>query len=421
MRRGPHARDARRVAAVLTAGAFVIAACTGGDDGPIASVPTSTTEPPQPHVDDDVLRIGALIPANNPTVAADLTSSFEQAVEAVNAAGGVLDRDVEISIVDEGATAASAEQATELLIGEGVDAIVGPTSSNTAIGALDAAVAAGIVTCSATATAISLDEYPDNGLFFRSVATDSLQAAAIAGEAKIRSTGSVVIIHVDDAYGQPYAAAVDDALSSSPLIRVMSVAVPFLDDNVQDDLDEVAAIGADTGVVLGSGDDIARFLEAINLRDDINFNQIIVNDAARALPNQPVMAGLNPDFRNRIVGLSPQIVLPESADADADSPFASQVTDCVNLIALAAAQGKSDSPAIIASQMTSVSSGGKKCRTFAECIALLEAEEDTQIDYDGPTRITELARGGDPSRAFFDKFLFNTDGSSSYDSSIAVS
>ncbi len=404
----------------MAVGAFVVTACTGGNDDPITSAPTTTTEPPRPRVDDGILRIGALIPLNDPTIGDDLTSSFELAVEAVNEAGGVLGSMVEIEIADEGASATSATQATNSLIEAGVDAIVGPTSSNTAIGALEAAVAGGVVTCSATAAAISLDEFPDDGLFFRSVATDSLQAAAIAREAEIRGAGSVVVVHVDDAYGQPYAAAVEDALASSPSIRVTTVAVPFDDDDLQDNLNDIAAIRADTGIVLGNGDDIALLLEAISTRDDIAFNQVIVNDAARAPSSRPVIAGLDPDLRTDIVGLSPQILLPESANADGDTPFASQVTDCVNLIALAAAQGDSDSPAIIASQMTSVSSGGEKCSTFAECMVFLDADEQVQIDYDGPTRITDLARDGDPSRAFFDRFSFRTDGSSVYDSSVAV-
>lgn len=396
----------------------MVTACTGSAADPIATAATTTTEPPQPREDDGVLFIGALIPENDLTIGAGLASSFEDAITAVNAAGGVFGRDVEMLIADEGMSATSAAQATEDLIENGVDAIVGPTSSNTAIGALDAAVAAGIVTCSATATAISLDEFPDDGLFFRSVATDSLQASAIAQEAENRGSNNVVIIHIDDAYGQPYAAAVDEALEQ-PSIRVRSVAVPFGADDLEEHLDDVAAIGADTAIVLGSGGDIARLLEAIDTRDDIDFNQIIVNDAARAVPGGPVIAELDPEIRTRIVGLAPQIVLREAAGTNSDTPFAPQVTDCVNLIALAAAQGESDSPSTIASQMTSVSSGGEDCRTFVECITFLDAEE--QIDYDGATSITELARDGDPSRAFFDRFVFLSDGSSDYASRFAVS
>lgn len=418
MRRGREARRSRRVAVALAAAGLVGVACTGGDAEPVQTLSTTTTEAPQPREDDGVLRIGALIPANDPVVATALTDSFEAAVNAVNDAGGVLGSEVEMLIEDEGTSSTTAAAATTSLIDDGVDAIVGPTSSNVAIAALDASVAAGVVMCSATATAISLDEFPDDLLFFRSIATDSLQAAAIALQAQSRGASSVVIVHVDDAYGQPYADAVRSELSAS--IRVVSVAVPFDRVDLTDALDDVAAARADTAIVLGNGEDVARLLEGIAGREDIGFNQVIVNDAARSLASRPVIAGLDPDFRDDIVGLAPQIVLRESADADGDEPFASQVTDCVNLIALSAAQGGSDAPETIASQMTSVSSGGTRCFSFEECSSLLGADEPQQIDYDGPTGLTQLARTGDPQRAFFDRFVFVADGVAEFDSSLAV-
>ena len=43
-----------------------------------------------------------------------------------------------------------------------------------------------------------------------------------------------------------------------------------------------------------------------------------------------------------------------------------------------------------------------------------------EIDYDGPTGITDLGRNGDPSRAFFDLFRFAADGSDIFERSTAV-
>lgn len=419
MRRRPDHRRARRVGAGLLALTVLAASCTGDDDEPAATPSTTTTQPPREREDDGVLRIGALVPLSDPTVGTGLVSSFEAAVEAVNDAGGVLGRDVEMFVQDEGTTPATAADATETLIDRGADAIIGPTSSNVAIAALDSAVAAGVVMCSATASSIALDEFPDQNLFFRSIATDSLQAAAIAVQARNRGASRVVVIHIDDAYGQPYATAVDDAFEEAPSILVQTVAVPVGDDDLQDDLDLVAAARADTGIVLGSGDDIARLLEALDARDDIDFTQIIVNDAARALPTRPVIAGLDPEFRERIVGLAPRIVPPQSAEDERAAPFANQVTDCVNFIALAVAQGGSDAPSTFATQMTSVSAGGIVCPTFAECVALIDAGE--QINYNPPSRPTVLARDGDPSRAFFDLFVFDEDGVASNQGTVAPS
>ena len=415
MRSGTHDRRARRTAPLLATGAIAIAACTGSSDDSAVSVPSTISDAPVPRVDDGVLRIGALIPVNDTAVGANLVEAVEQAVAEVNAAGGVLGNRVDLQIEDEGTTATTAAEATATLVADGSDAIVGPTSSNVAVAALDVAVGAGILTCSATATAISLNDYPDDQLFFRSIATDSLQAVAIADYAASRGARSAVIVHVDDAYGEPYAAAVEEALNAGPSIQVTSVAVPSGADDLRNEIDTIATAGADTAIVLGDGDDIARILEAISTRNDIDFTQIIVNDAARAASSTPVIAGLPPTFQAKIVGLLPQILLPETPD---DKPFASQITDCVNLIALATAQGDSDAPDIIKGQMASVSSGGDRCRDFAECVEKLDADE--QIDYNGPTGITNLARDGDPSRAFFERFTFNADGSAESTSSVAI-
>ncbi len=145
-----------RAITVVVAGATLAAACTdgGGSESP-STVVTTTTEVVQERVNDGVLTIGAIIPSGESGLREALQSSIEAAVEAVNEAGGVLGNDVRLIPADEGETSVSASQAIEDLVDRGVDAIVGPASSNTAIGALDEAVAAGVVTCSATATAIA--------------------------------------------------------------------------------------------------------------------------------------------------------------------------------------------------------------------------------------------------------------------------
>ncbi|WP_158412429.1 ABC transporter substrate-binding protein [Ilumatobacter nonamiensis] len=429
-RRGPV--PAPRILAAVTVGSVFVAACTGGDDAtPPPSVVTTTTEVIPPRVNDDVLKIGALIPAGNTVVAEFLTVALEDAIDRVNDAGGVLGSDVEVFIEDEGATAATASQAIEELIADGVDAIIGPTSSNTAIGALDTAVADGIVTCSATATSIALDDYPDEGLFFRSIATDSLQANAIAQQAQATGASNVAIVHVDDAYGRPYADAVEDALSP---IAVETIPLAVDDDDLSDDIDDLVAASPQAAIILGSGDDIATVLGEMARRDDVTVQTIIVNDDARRTATRPVISVLPEALRSRVVVVAPQVELrtaaaveaptstsAEDSDEDApivDPPFGPQVTDCVNLLALSAIQGQSDSPSVIAGQMSSVSDGGDVCSDFQSCTDRLAA--GAEIDYAGPLGITVLDRNGDPSRAFFDIIRFDDDGSDIFEDTTAV-
>ena len=106
---------------------------------------------------------------------------------------GVLGKDVVLEIVDEGGGTGPDE-----LLASGVDAIVGPASSRVALAQLSSIVQpeTGVVTCSPTATALALDDFPDNGFFFRTAPSDSLQMAAIArsvrGHRRIRRSPSAI-------------------------------------------------------------------------------------------------------------------------------------------------------------------------------------------------------------------------------------
>ena len=415
-RRGDRFRLSGPLMTVVGVSALVAACTGGGGSEPPATVATTTTQVTPPRPDDGVLTIGALIPSSDTRVDTSLRASFETAIDIVNGAGGVLGNDVEYLIIDEGQNAASASQAIEDLIEAGVDAIMGPASSNTALGALDVVVSNGIVSCSPTATAIALDGFPDDGLFFRSIATDSLQATAIAGEAQATGAGSVAIVHVDDAYGRPYAEAIAEALGDD--IAVETIAVPVDDDDFTDELDLLVDLGPQVVVSVGDGQAIASSLQAMGEREDLSVPRIFVNDAARSAASRPVIAELPATIRNRVEVIAPQITLRDGAIPENDIPFGPQVTDCVNLIALSAIQGGSDAPDVIAGQMSSVSDGGNVCRDFASCaLRLLDNQE---IDYDGPTGITDLGRNGDPSRAFFDLFRFAADGSDLFLRSVAV-
>lgn len=397
----------------------LVAACSGNEaNEPTPTIVTTTTLPPAPRVDDGVLRIGVLVPDGETGMSSSVTASVDAAVTEIDDAGGVLGNDLDVVFANEGATAVTAAQAIESLVGDGadggVDAIVGPMSSGNAIGALDEAVSAGVVTCSPTASAIALDDFPDdNNLFFRTIASDSLQAVAIAQQARETGATKIGVVHVDDAYGRPYADAVAEALAEVGSTEITRIPVSVGDEDLADDvagLDDVQV-----AIVLGNGTDVVRFLAAIGDDDSLALSNVIVNDAARSSGTAPVISDLPSGLRDTIIGVAPQIVVrPADGDAAAAStPFGPQIDDCVNLIALAAVQGGSDSPSIIASQMSSVSEGGRVCGDFAGCVAQLE--QGLEINYQGDTGITDLGRSGDPDRARFELFTFDEDGADVYD------
>ncbi|MEL0075156.1 MAG: ABC transporter substrate-binding protein, partial [Ilumatobacter sp.] len=103
------------------------------------------------------LRIGTLLPTTGAGagLGTPLTAAVQASVDSINESGGVLGQPVELVTTDETSTVD-----LSALVGAGVDAIVGPASSNVALRVLGEATAAGLVVCSPTATAIALDDVP---------------------------------------------------------------------------------------------------------------------------------------------------------------------------------------------------------------------------------------------------------------------
>ena len=73
---------------------------------------------------------------------------------------------------------------------------------------------AGILTCSPTATALALDDFPDRSLFVRTAPSDSLEATQIAAEAERTGALTASVVYLDDPFGRPLAERTIAALES---------------------------------------------------------------------------------------------------------------------------------------------------------------------------------------------------------------
>ncbi|MFP5488082.1 MAG: ABC transporter substrate-binding protein, partial [Acidimicrobiia bacterium] len=304
----------------------------------------------------------------------------------------------ELLVQDEGAPAGPSA-----LLEEDVDAIVGPASSRNALAQLNSVVQpdTGVVTCSPTATALALDAFPDNGYFFRTVPSDSLQMAAVVRRAERTGAPSVGVAYLDDPYGRGLRDALVDEIEQGRRLD-LTAAVAFGSD--QEDLtDPVTALLAEEPgvvIVLGDADDGGRMLSALDVATPDDVTQVIVNDGIRTATS---IQQLSPGFRSRLTGVAPL------ATSDIEGYFAAHAVDCVNLIALAAIEADSDSPDDIQLWMAPASGGGRQCSSFADCVALIE--QGLQIDYNGLSGAIELSTTtGDPTRASFVEFGFAADG-----------
>lgn len=395
------------LASVLASVLVVPAACTGGDDqdvSPSTSVGATTTTVAT-RDEDGTLVLGVFLPATG--VGSDLgqpmIAAVERAVQAINDAGGVLGQDVVLENADEGAGTGPDE-----LLGQGVDAIVGPASSLTALSQLRSVTqtGTGVVVCSPSATALALDDFLDNGFLFRTAPSDSLQMAAIARQAQQTGAATVAVGYLDDPYGRGLNDAFVDEIGRSQLRLVAQV--PFSGDVEDLSADAADIVAGSPGVIvlLGDADDGGRLIATLDeALAGSPAPPIIVNDTIRQA--RQTIQSLRPEFRSRLIGVAP--LARSTADDALDGFFTAHAADCVNLIALAALDAGSDAPRDIRNNMASVSTEGRACTTFEACAEFLG--QGLQIDYDGASGSSVLSSTtGDPARARFESFRFDTDG-----------
>jgi branched-chain amino acid transport system substrate-binding protein len=411
----------RSIASALSI-TVAVAACSSGSDSEsdqtIAATASPTTSVEQ---SDGKLTIGVMLPPAATLLRDPIQNGVNAAIHQVNAAGGLFGRHVPIEWAEEGDTAETGADAVQTLIDQHVDAIIGPASSTIAPSALTKIVSSGVLACSPTASALSLNDFPDDDLFFRTVPSDSMQAQAISQVADGTGFASVAIAYVDDGFGRPLSAAVTEALANVPI--VVADSIPFASGEADqigvDPVQRVKSSGARVLILLAGSNDGTQFLESLSEVAMPNLTSIIVNDALRSPESVQRLAALPAATRGMIEGVAPQA---ESNDPDTPfdpaGPFATQAFDCAMLIALAASIAESDTGASIAAVLPSVSTSGQPCDTFVTCSGA--ALEPRQIAYDGPSGLTDISSTGDPSRARFDVFSFDDTGQDTWEKTILV-
>jgi branched-chain amino acid transport system substrate-binding protein len=337
-----------------------------------------------------------------------MSAAVDAAVAEINAAGGVLGRPIRAERADEGSDQGTASEGIGALVDAGVDAVIGPSSSLTTLATLADLVAADVLACSPTATALSLDAFPDRGLFVRTIASDSLQAEAIALAAEQTGARSVAIGYLDDAFGRPFARAVESALRARNLQVFRAVGFSVGDELLDGPADELLSSQPDVVVIVADSDEGGRMLAALGELVGSTPPNVIVNDAARSASPQ-LISSLPPALRAQLVGIAPIASVAEGDLGDDQAGlFAPYARDCVLLIALAAVQAASTNSVDIAGQIPGVSSGGSQCSSYAQCRDLID--QGRNVDYNGTLQLTEIGANGDTSRARFDTFTWDDTG-----------
>jgi branched-chain amino acid transport system substrate-binding protein len=402
-------------AVAVTTGALMTAVIGCSSDAPTPTTTVAAAPTSLPRVDDGTLRIGVLTPQGsaNADIGEAIHTGVALAVEDINNAGGYNGKGVVLVPADEGVAGFGADPAIATLLDDNVDAIIGPASSLNALSGLGKIVEAGVVACSPTASASLLDDFPDRGLFFRTIPSDTLQAAAIVEAVDRTGASQVTVAFIDDDYGQAFADHVATFLRRKNIHQ--NDPVPYSSNNLSigSAAKIVAATKAGVVVVIGDATSGPVMMEQIDKELGSTGTIYVVNDAMRRpTASAEPMGG---SLAARVTGVSPvayssdpQFLLQLGPDPDNSSPYASNAFDCANLIALGALAAKSTQPTAIAAEIPAVSDGGTPCTSFADCRTDIAA--GSNINYDGPGGPLTLGSNGDLSSAAFEVFGFDQTG-----------
>ena len=364
-----------------------------------------------------VFAIGGLLPETGALsiLGAPLDAAARIAIEDINAAGGVLDEDVEWITADTGFDPDLAMLALEELIDADVDAVYGPVSSSTGVALLDPIGAAELVQISATATSSELATLDRAGVYFRTAATNTIQGDALAQLVLADGHENVALLAIDNDYGTEVMTAFlsgigDDVELSILTHQTIEDPASYILPVVEIDPDAIVIIGFEETAGLIDAFEAA----GIGPREtgfygvDGNVNPILADEVADRASLQGMKGTLGgidieserPEFVARLNEIDPELTRYD---------YTAETYDAIIVLALAAQSAeRTDDSRLIADRVIEVTRDGALCESYAQCLDLIRNGVD--IDYDGISGPLEFDRFGDPSLALVRVLQFDAAG-----------
>lgn len=174
---------------------------------PDASVQPECTTRLGPVGEENVVLLGAILPiqGNASSIGVPMMQAIELAVSELNDTGGLGDqRRLGVIVCDSSGRRAQGLEVADYLVNDlSVPLIIGPAFSGIFIDVTtQVTVPAGVMTLSPSATSPVIAGLPDEGLAWRTAASDIFQGVAIADLVEVRGFSRVIALGKADAYGR---------------------------------------------------------------------------------------------------------------------------------------------------------------------------------------------------------------------------
>jgi branched-chain amino acid transport system substrate-binding protein len=355
----------------------------------------------------ETIKIGAVLPfIPAPTLAEHMSNAAQLAIDEINAAGGVLGKNLELVKVNYDTVAAVPEAITQLLDANQVVGIVGPTGSGSVVNAATVSVPRETLLISPVATSSSVTALQDNDLVWRTPLRDDWQGK-VAAEFAYYTLGkrSANIIHSLSPYGQSIGTFFKTAFEELGGKVNTVVTYPNTDYATYDFTTDVRDVFANSPefVFLGSdGNDGTKILNTAGTEGFFNATprpQVMGPDGMAGSKTLPPF--VPSDVAEGFVATSPWAEHSGFAATylkryqTEPHAFAGHMYDAIYLIAYATLEAQTVVSKDVAPHLRTVSAGGTVVgvNEFARGKALIEGGGD--IDYDGASGKIAFDAAGD--------------------------
>ena len=400
-----------RAAALAGATALVLTACGGsGDSG------DGATDGGTAAGSSDALIIGTLLPQTGSLayLGPPEIAGVGLAIKEINEAGGVLGNDVVQEDADS-SDADHAEVATQSvtdLLSKKVQVIIGAASSSVTLNVVDDITAAKVVQISPANTATKLSGY--SPYYFRTAPPDTVQGAALGNLITGDGHSNVGILVFNDDYGTSLRDVVQETVEGAGGTITYGMKGQEFDpaaSSFDSDITALLATNPDSVVVLAF-EQTKQIIPAL-VGAGVDPSTIYLVDGNTADYSADFQPGTLEGAQGTIPGAFPsddfQAKL-KTVDANLkDFAYGPESYDATILAALAAVKGKGTDGETIQKNLAAVSgaNGGEECKSFADCVKLLDDGKD--IQYKGQAGVGPFNADNDPSSAFIGVYKYGND------------
>ena len=406
-----HVRRRRSTRMAVRATALVAAAAIGLSG--LAACGSGSSSSGSSSSGSGALTLGGFFPETGSLsyLGPDTVAAFKLAIKDINAAGGVLGKNVNTAIADS-SDADHADQNTsgvQSLLAKKPGAIIGSPSSSVTKNIYKQASGSKVPVISVGATSPSLsgiDPY-----FFRTIAPDGVQGAVMSNVIEQDGVQKLAIAVFNDEYGTGLRKVIVNTLANSNVDIVYGKTETFdpTETNFSSLVTTLKAAKPDAILVIAF--DQTKQIVKEMISQGVNTNKLYLTDGNTQDYSGDFTAGVLKDDPATIPGAEASDAFQKrvkSIDSSVKNfTYAAETYDATVLAALAAQKGKAADGETIKNNLPAVSGadGGTKCKSYKECLALLKSGKS--IQYQGLTGIGLFNKDHDPSSANIGVYKFD--------------